>query len=252
LTFAAELSMHPPLCRAAGPGISWAGASAFRIAGVIKAVVFDVGETLVDETREYGTWAEWLGVPPHAFSAVFGAVIALGKDYREAFQYFKPGFSLDAERARRAATGQGETFGEGDLYPDARPAMGALRAMGVWVGVAGNQTSRAGEILRRLELPADMIATSDDWKASKPEESFFRALLREAPFRADEIVYVGDRLDNDLRPAKMAGLRTAFIRRGPWGYIWERHPDLPRWADWRMTSLAELPALVAGVNSSAR
>ena len=30
---------------------------------MIKAVVFDVGETLVDETREYGTWADWLGVP---------------------------------------------------------------------------------------------------------------------------------------------------------------------------------------------
>jgi hypothetical protein len=81
--------------------------AAFRMAGVIKAVVFDVGETLVDETREYGAWAEWLGVPSHAFSAVFGAVIALGKDYRKAFQYFLPGFSLDAERARLVAAGQG-------------------------------------------------------------------------------------------------------------------------------------------------
>ena len=45
---------------------------------MINAVVFDVGETLVDETREYGTWADWLGVPRHTFSAVFGAVIALG------------------------------------------------------------------------------------------------------------------------------------------------------------------------------
>jgi hypothetical protein len=43
---------------------------------VIDAVVFDVGETLVDETREYGNWADWLGVPRHTFSAVFGAVIA--------------------------------------------------------------------------------------------------------------------------------------------------------------------------------
>ena len=32
---------------------------------MIKAVVFDVGETLVDETREYGTWADWLNVPRH-------------------------------------------------------------------------------------------------------------------------------------------------------------------------------------------
>jgi hypothetical protein len=46
---------------------------------VIEAVVFDVGETLVDETREYGTWADWLGVPRHTFASVFGAVIASGR-----------------------------------------------------------------------------------------------------------------------------------------------------------------------------
>jgi hypothetical protein len=43
---------------------------------MIRAVVFDVGECLVDETREYGTWADWLGVPRHTFAAMFGAVIA--------------------------------------------------------------------------------------------------------------------------------------------------------------------------------
>jgi HAD superfamily hydrolase (TIGR01549 family) len=219
---------------------------------VIKAVVFDVGETLVDESREYGTWADWLGVPRHTFSSVFGAVIAMGLDYREAFQYFRPGFSVDAERAKRVESGQAETFGEGDLYPDARPTMEALRAMGVWVGVAGNQTSRAGDILRKLDLPADLIATSDDWNASKPDMGFFRALLAAVPWDAGEIVYVGDRVDNDLKPAKAAGLLTAFIRRGPWGYIWERHPDMPTVADWQVTTLAELPEIAAQVNSSAR
>ena len=58
----------------------------------IEAVFFDVGETIVNETREYGTWADWLGVPRHTFSAVFGAVIARGGDYRETFQHFRPGF----------------------------------------------------------------------------------------------------------------------------------------------------------------
>lgn len=216
---------------------------------MIKAVVFDVGETLVDESREYGTWADWLGVPRHTFSAVFGAVIAQGMDYREAFHFFRPGFSLDAERARRADSGQPESFGESDLYPDARPALEGLRAMGVWIGVAGNQTSRAGDILRKLDLPADMIATSDDWNASKPDASFFRALLDEAPCAADEIIYVGDRLDNDLKPARAAGMRTAFIRRGPWGYILEHHPDMSAAADWRMSTLAELPRIVADANS---
>ena len=70
----------------------------------IRAVWFDVGEALVDETREYGTWADWLGVPRHTFSAVFGAVIARGRDYREVFQHFRPGFDLDKSNARPAST----------------------------------------------------------------------------------------------------------------------------------------------------
>ena len=65
---------------------------------MIRAVVFDVGECLVNEAREYGTWADWLGVPRHTFSAVFGAVIAQGLDYRETFQVFRPGFDLAEER----------------------------------------------------------------------------------------------------------------------------------------------------------
>jgi HAD superfamily hydrolase (TIGR01662 family) len=183
---------------------------------------------------------------------VFGAVIAMGKDYREVFRYFRPGFDLNAERVRRADAGRPEWFGEDDLYPDVRPSLAALRDMGLWVGVVGNQTSRAGEILRKLDLPADMVATSEDWGAAKPDQAFFRALIVAAPCDANRIVYVGDRLDNDLQPAKAAGMRTAFIRRGPWGYIWENHPDMATAADWRITSLAELPPLVAEVNRSGR
>jgi hypothetical protein len=56
----------------------------------IRAVWFDVGEVLINETREYGTWADWLGIPRHTFSAMFGAVIARGEDYREVFRYFVP------------------------------------------------------------------------------------------------------------------------------------------------------------------
>jgi HAD superfamily hydrolase (TIGR01662 family) len=219
---------------------------------VIEAVVLDVGETLVDETREYGAWADWLGIPRHTFSSVFGAVIAMGRDYREAFQYFHPGFDLEVERIRRADAGQPESFGESDLYPDVRPCLTALREMDIWVGIAGNQTSRAGEILRKLDLPTDLVATSEEWAASKPDSAFFRALISAAACEASRIMYVGDRLDNDLKPAKAAGMRTVFIRRGPWGYIWEHHPDMAVAADWRIVSLAELPPLAAEVNRSER
>ena len=183
---------------------------------------------------------------------MFGAVIAMGMDYREVFQYFRPGFGLAAERERRADAGQPEWFGEDDLYPDARPCLTALSDMGLWVCVAGNQTSRAGKILRELDLSADLIATSEEWHASKPDNAFFQAIISAAPCEARRIMYVGDRLDNDLKPAKTAGMRTVFIRRGPWGYIWEHHPDMAAAADWRIMSLSELPPLVTEVNRSER
>jgi FMN phosphatase YigB (HAD superfamily) len=53
-----------------------------------------------------------------------------------------------------------------------------------------------------------------------------------------EIASVGDRFDNDLRPAAEAGLRTVFVQRGPWGYIIYE----PGTIDLELGSLSELPA----------
>ena len=89
---------------------------------------FDVGETLIDESTEYGTCADWLGVPRHTFSSVFGQVIAQGRDYREVFQHFRPGFDLATERQRRAEAGLAEHFNGRDLYPDVRGRLAALKA----------------------------------------------------------------------------------------------------------------------------
>lgn len=211
----------------------------------IEAVVFDVGECLVDETREYGTWADWLGVPRHTFAAVFGSVIARGLDYRETFQVFAPGFDLAQQRQARAEGGKPESFDEQDLYPDVRAALKALRESGCWVGIAGNQTVRAGGILRSLDLPTDMIATSDDWGVSKPDPAFFDHVIAAAPCAAERILYVGDRLDNDIRPAAARGLQTALIRRGPWGVIQQHDPDADRVPTLRIDSLAELADLIA-------
>ena len=41
----------------------------------VRVVFFDVGETLVDETRLWRAWADWLDVPHFAFFAMMGAVI---------------------------------------------------------------------------------------------------------------------------------------------------------------------------------
>lgn len=80
-------------------------------------------------------------------------MIARGGDYRETFQYFRPGFDLETERERRAQAGLPETFAEENLYPDARSCLVQLHEMGLRMGLAGNQTGRAERILKSLGLP---------------------------------------------------------------------------------------------------
>ncbi|MGH9072879.1 MAG: HAD family hydrolase [Acidimicrobiales bacterium] len=210
---------------------------------MIRAVAFDVGEVIVDETREYGAWADWLGVPSHTFSAVFGATIAGGGDYRDTFRVFRPDFDLATERKARAETGQPETFGEEDLYPDARPCLRELQVMGLRVGVAGNQTARAEGILRDLHLPADWIGTSEGWGAEKPSAEFFKQVVAESGVEPAEVLYVGDRLDNDVGPAQAAGMATALVRRGPWGHLLH-HPEVEAGCLFDLGDLTELAALV--------
>ncbi|MGW1813266.1 HAD family hydrolase [Streptomyces sp. NPDC002125] len=220
---------------------------------MIRAVVFDVGECLVDETREYGTWADWLGVPRHTFAAMFGAVIAQGRDYRDVFQEFQPGFDLYAEREARAAAGKPETFGEEDLYPEVRDSLKALRADGLWLGIAGNQTVRAGKILRELfTQDVDLIGTSDDWGASKPDRAFFDRVAEVVPAEPAEILYVGDRVDNDLRPAGSAGMQTALVRRGPWATIQWNSDEARELPTFRVESLLELSPLIQEFNGRVR
>jgi HAD superfamily hydrolase (TIGR01549 family) len=219
-----------------------------RRTGPVRAVVFDVGETLVNETTEYQAWADWLGVPRHTFSAMFGAVIARGEDYRQVFQIFRPGFDLESERQRRADAGVPEAFGESDLYPDARGCLAALTDRGYLVGIAGNQTARAGGILRGLGFATDFVAMSDDWKAEKPTPGFFKRLIAECGMPADQIAYVGDRLDNDIRPALEVGLVTVFVRRGPWGYQHQHDPAIAM-SHLRVNNLDELPDALTRYNA---
>jgi N-acetyl-D-muramate 6-phosphate phosphatase len=211
---------------------------------VIRSVVFDVGETLLDDTAEFGRWADWIGVPRHTFSALLGIVTAQGRDNAETFQYFRPGFDLATERALREEAGLGEQITEADLYPDVRAALAELRGRGLWVGVAGNQTVRAAELLRALELPADAVATSGEWGVAKPDPAFFERMVGFAPGEPSEILYVGDHRDNDVVPARRAGLRSALIKRGPWGYLWADDPAVVASADWVISSLTELPDLI--------
>jgi FMN phosphatase YigB (HAD superfamily) len=65
-----------------------------------------------------------------------------------------------------------------------------------------------------LRPHVDFVGSSERWGVEKPNAGFFAHVLEEAAAPAEEILYVGDRVDNDVVPARAAGLQAIRIRRG--------------------------------------
>ena len=179
-------------------------------------VCFDVGETLIDETRVWSVWADLLGVTRFTFMAAIGASIARGESHQSAFEMVgRP----DWESLYPAF---GETYGSlqaSDLYADALATLGALRTKGFRIAILANQPARRTAELRALGIEPDLMAMSDELGVHKPSVEFYDQALELMAAAASSVCYVGDRLDNDVRPSAAAGMRPVYIRRGPWGVI---------------------------------
>ena len=190
----------------------------------VRAVVFDVGETLVDETRGWEAIADELGVPHFTFAGVIGGLAARGEPHQRVYEL------LGVEPR------PGGQFEPGDLYDDARPCLEELRRRGYRLGLAGNSSKGAYD---RIELDVDFVASSADWGVEKPTPGFFARVVEACGCRADEIAYVGDRVDNDVLPSRAAGMHAVHVRRGPWGHLHD-----PPEGTTQVRSLAELPEVL--------
>ena len=67
----------------------------------IRAVCFDVGETLIDETREWDGWAAFLGVPRLTLFTALGVTMSRGQSLRTVFQIFRPDIEFSTVRQVR-------------------------------------------------------------------------------------------------------------------------------------------------------
>jgi FMN phosphatase YigB (HAD superfamily) len=213
---------------------------------VIRAVFFDVGYTLFDETRLWREWAEWIGVDEGLLFMRLRDVIEQGRDHRDVFSLLRPSFDLDAEQAARIRAGRPERLRASDLYADARPCLANVKARGRLVGVAGNFPSDViDEAVLDADLPVDIVGAPDRWGASKPSTEFFRRLVEAAGVPAEQIAYVGDRLDNDVIPAREAGIHGILLERGPWGEVHAMQAANIRVPV--ITSLEKLPFVIRGL-----
>ena len=218
----------------------------------IEWVVLDVGETLVDETRIWSAWADWLGVPRLTLLAVLGAHIERGAPYASVLEHFRPGIDVGAELAAQRRAGvlppPERWFEEADLYPDVRPGLAALVADGRRLGIAANQPAAAGPALARLGLPVEFTLISDTIRRWKPGDDFFAAVLEATGTRPESIAYVGDRVDNDVVPSARAGMIPVHLRRGPWGHLQARNA-MAAGARLQLENITELPAALRALEA---
>lgn len=177
----------------------------------IRAVVFDIGETLVNETRHWSAVARYAGIPEFTLMGVLGGLIERRESHRSLFGYLQTesidpnifGYQIEAR----------------DLYPDVIPTLRQLKTHGYLLGVTGNQPEGAADQIAEIGLPLDLVGSSAEWGVSKPESGFFERIAAELELVPAEVLYVGDRLDNDVLPAQEFGMHSAFLRRGPWGFL---------------------------------
>jgi HAD superfamily hydrolase (TIGR01549 family) len=205
----------------------------------VKLVVFDVGETLIDETRHWSEWADWLHVPHFTFMATLGFLIGAGRSHRDVFPLVSS-YNASEATSLRAAEGWRYDIRDGDLYPDALPCVSRLRQQGYQVAIVGNQPIECEDALRNLGFEANWFGSSARWGIEKPSMAFFERVVEAARLPPKQIVYVGDHPENDIRSAQECGLRTVFLRRGPWA-IAQEFSAHARLADLRISSLEALP-----------
>lgn len=124
-------------------------------------------------------------------------------------------------------------------FPDAAPALRALRERGLRLVAASNWDASLDEGLERTGLAAylDGAVSSAVVGAAKPDPAVFVAALEAAGCEPGEAFHVGDSPDGDVEGARAAGIRVALLdRHGAFG---EAPADVPR-----ISSLEELPSLI--------
>ncbi|MEE8363049.1 MAG: HAD family hydrolase [Dehalococcoidia bacterium] len=127
------------------------------------------------------------------------------------------------------------------LFDDVIPCLDALRSDGYVVAVLTNM-DRDGDTLADglgFRSHVEFTLTSREVGVGKPHLPMFAAALQRAGAAPGEAVHVGDQLDSDVEGALAAGLSAVLMDRYGNHAAYTNCP--------RITALAELPAVLAGL-----
>lgn len=198
-------------------------------------ILFDVGNTLIhDEPVErlyfYHVFEGLLRFSPALTCEEFFAARAsmLKRGEPDWIRSFGRGLAGDSWQALSDEAWRRVLDSWDQLTHPIRGATDALRDLGgrVRMAVLANQPPRALERLAALGFDRyfEFIALDSLVGLHKPDPGFFRWALERAGVPPERVLYVGDRIDNDIKPAMSVGMQTAWIRHTPRGFPPFREP----------------------------
>ena len=201
----------------------------------IQWVFLDIGSTLVDESLAVRRRAErTVAGSGVSFEAFYDRMTELCRTDPRGYQLAAAEFNLPTvpwdSRDERP-------------HPEAADCLRRLRER-YRIGVVANQVPGCEARLEAWGLLPyiDLVVASAEEGVAKPDPRIFEIALRRAGCEPREAVMVGDRIDNDVRPARALGMGTLWLRQGL-GSLAEPQTDDER-PDRTVYSLDELADLL--------
>ncbi len=198
-------------------------------------IFFDIGSTLVDEQAAYDHRIK---------DMIAGTNLTFEEAHAKRIELALQG--LDGNSAIIKFFGLTKTPWHSEdetLYADADRVLRDLKSRGYKLGIIANQAPGATERLSNWGI-ADcfsVIASSSELGVAKPDLQIFEKALAMAGCTASQSVMIGDRLDNDIIPAKQYGMQTIWMRQGLSSY---QPKELGAgYADYVIDNLSELKEL---------
>lgn len=179
----------------------------------IKFIFFDIGYTLINEDVVWKQRcieqaemeeAKILGLSPkQIYEEIIRASVAYQPQFRTVVKKFD--FSKSAPYRHELEK----------LYNNADFVLQSL-SQKYKLGIIANQTDGLVNRLSLWEILKyfSLIISSWDYQIMKPDIKLFQIAVGQSGYNASETVMVGDRLDNDIFPAKTIGMKTIWIKQG--------------------------------------
>lgn len=199
--------------------------------GNIKWLFFDVGSTIMDEHLAY----------EHRLQEIADlAGVSFDNVYEIAMEFYKQNKKGDLETAKLLGVKLTKWHTEDEmLYADALTCLKSLSSR-YKIGIIANQSLGTKE---RLEAHGilqyiDLVIASAEEGVAKPDKWIFEIALERAGCKAQEAIMIGDRIDNDIIPAKLMGMHTIWVKQG-FGKYWDITQENEK-ADYTIQELSEL------------